>query len=220
MVLRGLAIGVVIVALTSACGRAASSENVPREATVSEPEYREVTVPVDTVLPVELETTVASNESRVEDRVSARTRQAIVVDGGTVIPEGSTLTGIVTEARESGKVKGRAVVAFRFHTLRLAETATTYPIRTSSVRREASSTTKEDAVKVGAPAAGGAILGGIIGGKKGAAIGGVIGGGAGTAVVLNTAGEEVRLAPGTALSVKLLEPLSVLVPTQRLSVVN
>jgi thiamine biosynthesis protein ThiC len=42
-----------------------------------------------------------------------------------------------------------------------------------------------------------------------AAIGGAVGGGAGTAVVLATPGEEVRLATGTSVTVKLLEPVTV-----------
>ena len=64
-------------------------------------------------------------------------------------------------------------------------------------------------MKIGAPAAGGAIIGAIAGGKKGAAIGTAVGGGAGTAVVLSTRGEEVHLPKGSALSVKLTEPLTV-----------
>jgi hypothetical protein len=64
-------------------------------------------------------------------------------------------------------------------------------------------------MKIGAPAAGGAIIGGIVGGKKGALIGTAAGGGAGTAVVLSTRGKEVRLSRGAVLKLRLSEPLTV-----------
>ena len=84
-----------------------------------------------------------------------------------------------------------------------------YDIRTAAVGRTAASTKKDDAIKIGAPAAGGAIIGAIVGGKKGAAIGTAVGGGAGTGVVLSTRGKEVELPKGSALSVRLSEALTV-----------
>ena len=72
--------------------------------------------------------------------------------------------------------------------------------------------TLEHTAKIAIPAAAGAIIGGIADGKKGAAIGTAVGGGAGTGVVLATRGQEVRLGRGAAVSVKLLRPLTVLVP--------
>jgi hypothetical protein len=60
--------------------------------------------------------------------------------------------------------------------------------------------------KIGAGAGVGAVLGAILGGVKGAAIGILIGGGGVTAA---TDGEDVHLAAGTILRVKLDAPLSV-----------
>ena len=73
----------------------------------------------------------------------------------------------------------------------------------------APATKKKDALTIGAPAAGGAIVGGILGGKKGAGIGALAGGGAGTAVVLSTRGKDVRIGRGTTLAVRLTSPLTV-----------
>ena len=64
-------------------------------------------------------------------------------------------------------------------------------------------------MEIGIPAAGGAVVGGLIGGKKGALIGGTAAGGAGTAVVLNQRGKEVRLGRGAPLILRLSEPLTV-----------
>ena len=184
-------------------------------AVPAEPAYREITIPADTVLEVELKTPLASDESRREDRVGAQTLSAVVIDGEPVVPEGSTLIGSVVEASQAGRVQGRAAVAFRFDRLQMRGTASPLRIKTETVRREAEATKRDDAVKIGAPAAGGALIGGLFGGKKGALIGGAVGAGAGTAVVLSTSGDEVRLAAGTPLSVKLVKPLTVVVPSRR-----
>jgi hypothetical protein len=186
----------------------------PAPAAPPEPAFREVTIPAETLLHVRLDTKVASDTSRVEDRVSASVSKPIVIDGLEAVPAGSTLKGVVTQAKPSGRVKGRAEIAFRFDVLAVSG-GDEQRVQTRTVAVEAPSTTKKDALKIGAPAVGGAILGGILGGKKGAAIGGAVGGGAGTAVVLGTPGEEVRLPAGSAVTVKLLEPVTVRVAVVR-----
>ena len=173
------------------------------------PAYRDVTIPAGTVLPIALDSYVASDSSRVEDAVRAHVRRPIVIRGLTAIPAGSTLAGFVTNVERSGRVSGRARLAFRFTRLAMAESRERLDIRTSAVARQAPATKGEDAAKIGLPAAGGAIIGAIAGGKKGAAIGAAAGGGAGTAVVLSTRGREVRLGRGALASVRLLEPLTV-----------
>jgi hypothetical protein len=173
-------------------------------------DYREVTLPAGTVLPLTLETTVASNSSRVEDRVQARLRRDVVVNGRTVLPAGTPVRGIVTEARESGRVKGRGRIGVRFTSLAAHDES--YRLRTASIVREAPGTKKKDAATIGIPAGAGALIGGLAGGKKGAAIGAAAGGGGGTAVVLSTRGKAARLGRGAALSARLVEPLTVRVP--------
>jgi hypothetical protein len=111
------------------------------------------------------------------------------------------------EVAGSGKVKGRARLGIRFTDVVLDDERV--GIETAAITHEAKSTKAKDAKKVGIPAAGGAVLGAIIGGGKGAAIGATVGGGAGAAVVMSTKGEEVRLPAGTALTVRLREPVTV-----------
>jgi len=180
----------------------------PADATPA-PVWREVTIPAGTTLPVVLDTSVNSETSRVEEPVTAHLSRAITVGGMTALPEGSRVTGVVTDATRSGKVKGNAHIAMRFNSLTPRNDDQRYDIRTAAVGRTAPSTKQEDALKIGAPAAGGAIIGAIAGGKKGAAIGTAIGGGAGTGVVLATRGKEVGLAKGAALTLKLSEPVTV-----------
>lgn len=178
-------------------------------AAASEAEYREITVPAGTVLPLALGTAVGSDTSRVEDPVRATLRRPITIGGRQVLPAGAVVTGHVTQAARSARVKGRGRIAFRFSRIDLPGEGGQMPIRTGAVTRVAPATKKQDAAKIGAGAAGGAIVGGVLGGGSGAAKGAAIGGGAGTAVVLSTRGKEVRLGAGTPISVRLTAPLTV-----------
>jgi hypothetical protein len=91
----------------------------------------------------------------------------------TAIPSGAALK-LVTNVKESGKVKGRAELGLRF--TRLQTGPVTYDIDTRPLYYIAESTKKDDAVKIGVGAAAGAVIGAIAGGGKGA-IGSAIGAG-------------------------------------------
>jgi hypothetical protein len=131
------------------------------------------------------------------------------VHGDTVLAEGSRVSGVVTDATRSAKVKGRAHLAMRFDSLTPHGDDQRYAIQTASIARSAAGTKEKDALKIGAPAAGGAIVGALLGGKKGALVGTAVGGGAGTAVVLSTRGEEVHLGKGAPLTLHLAAPVTV-----------
>jgi hypothetical protein len=169
-----------------------------------------VTIPAGTKLSLTLATTVASDTSKVEDTVRARLAKPVTVEGVEGLPKGAELVGSVLEAEQSGRVKGRATIAFRFQ--RLTAWDETHDIQTARIAREAASTKKEDATKVGIGAGAGALIGAIAGGGKGAAIGSAVGAGAGTGAVLATRGDEVSLPAGTAVTATLQEPLTVRVP--------
>ena len=187
-----------------------SIAEVKRVEDEREPEpivVRSITVPDSTVMDVTLGTALASDTSRVEERVRGTLAAPVVIDGTTVIPSGATLSGHVTHVDDSDKVKGRAELSFRF--TRLTTGAVTYDIDTKPLYYVAENTKKDDAVKIGVGAAAGAVIGAITGGKKGAAIGSAVGAGAGTGVVLATEGKEIRLAEGRKLKVSLNNPLTI-----------
>jgi len=188
----------------------------PKPAPPSVAKFREYTVPAGTVLSVRLETTVASNTNREGDPVQATLTEAVVVDDRDVVPAGALVKGVVSEIAASGKVKGRAHLGLRFTSL-VAHTRgedDEYTIA-AHFARTAESTKGEDAKKVGVGTAAGAIIGGVIGGGKGAAAGAAVGAGGGTAVVLSTAGDEVRLDHGTPLALRLEHPVIVKGPITR-----
>ena len=170
------------------------------------PRLREVVVPANTALPLELTTAVSSETAQVETPVRARLRNALRVDGETVLPAGAVLHGNVIDVVRAGRVQGRSRLVLRFNEVELD--GGREQLRTNPIAFEGEATRGEDATKVGAGAVGGAIVGGIIGGGSGAATGAAIGAAAGTGAVLATRGREVTLAAGTDLAATLATPFS------------
>jgi hypothetical protein len=188
----------------------ATRERAAEPAAPAKPvvQWREVTVPVGTEIPFELETAIGSDVSRVEDPVRGRITQAVSVEGIAAIPAGSSVVGSVTSAKGASKFKGHAELSVRFDSLVVAGSDERHNIRTTLVAQETAGTGKKSAMKIGLPAVGGAVIGGLIGGGKGAAIGAAVGGGAGTVAVLTADGKEVSLPRGTPLHVKLVDPVT------------
>ena len=129
-----------------------------------------------------------------------------MVDGREVIPAGADLAGVVTDVERSGRVKGRARVAYRFSSIEAG--GERHDIATAPLVHAAEATTSEDATKIAIGAGAGAAIGAILGGGDGAAKGAAIGGGAGTGTVLATRGKEVRLGPGADVTTRLTAPLT------------
>jgi len=174
------------------------------------PEFLEVTVPSDAVLGLQIERTVSSELARVEDKVEARVTRDVRVESRVAIPAGSTVRGSVTEVDKGGRIKGRARLAIRFHTIVLAD-GTQLALKSDPVVREGASAGGESAAKVGGAAIGGAILGAILGGGKGAAIGGAVGAGAGTAAAMSNDRNPATLTAGTTVTVRMQAPVTVTV---------
>ena len=166
-----------------------------------------MTSPSGTTLPLSLTSSMASDTSAVEDPVTATLTRAVSIDGREALPAGTRLAGNVTQVDDSGRVKGRAMIAFRFTSLQTA--GERYTVQTAALTRVAAATKGEDATKIGIGAGAGAVIGGLLGGGDGAAKGAAIGGGAGTGVVLATKGKEMRLAPGADVTSRLTAPVTV-----------
>ena len=183
-------------------------EPIKAETPAPEPQYEEVVVPAAAVMGLRIETSVTSERAHVEDRVEARVTRDVSADGRPAIPAGSRVIGAVTLVERGGKVKERAKLGVRFHTLVLAD-GTELPIRTEAILREGDSPAGESSRKIGGAAVGGAILGAIMGGKKGAIVGGATGAAGGTAVVMAGDRNAATLPVGTVVTVRLSAPLTI-----------
>jgi hypothetical protein len=177
--------------------------------------FREYTVPAGTKISVRLAEPVGSATNRVGDAVEATLANPVTIAGVQALPAGSPVRGEVTAVQQSGKVKGRASLELTF--TNVTARGESYPLD-ARFAMVAPSTKNHDIDKVAIPAAGGAIIGAIVGGGKGAAVGAAVGGGAGTAAVLMTKGKEVGLAKGAELAVKTGKAMDVKVPVNLKSV--
>jgi hypothetical protein len=175
-----------------------------------EPRFVDLVVAQDSVLGLQMESSVSSEKARIEDEVTARVTRDVRVGDRVAIPAGSTARGEVTVVERGGKVKERARLGIRFTSVVLAD-GTRVPIETDTIYREGDSPTGESVAKIGGGAIGGAILGGIFGGAKGAAIGASAGAGAGTAAVAAGGRNPATMPSGTPVTVRLVKPATVTV---------
>lgn len=208
----GLVVGAVAIAAASAAvATSASNLAVSTKAhrAAAPQRYREVTLPAGTRIQLRLGSGYSSEVSRIEQRVDGTLVSNVRAGGVTALPAGSRVSGVVSSVERPGKVKGRGAIGLRFSSVTV--NGERYPI-TGSYMRVAPATKKRDAAKIGIPAAGGAIVGGILRGKKGALVGAAIGGGAGTAVVLSTRGKDAYIGNGSVIGVTLRRALTIRVP--------
>jgi len=181
-----------------------------RAAEPPEPEFEELIVSADSVVGLQVETSISSERARVEDEVLARVTRDVRVGDRVAIPAGATAHGEVTLVERGGRLKERARLGIRFTSVVLAD-GTRIPLETDTIYREGDAPSGESAAKIGGGAIGGAIIGGILGGARGAVIGGSAGAGAGTAAVLAGGRNPATLPTGTPVTVRVTKPATVTV---------
>jgi hypothetical protein len=181
-----------------------------RAAEPPEPEFEELIVSADSVVGLQVETSISSERARVEDEVVARVTRDVRVGDRVAIPAGATAHGEVTLVERGGRLKDRARLGIRFTSVVLAD-GTRIPLETDPIYREGDAPSGESAAKIGGGAIGGAIIGGILGGARGAMIGGSAGAGAGTAAVLAGGRNPATLPSGTPVTVRVTKPATVTV---------
>jgi hypothetical protein len=172
--------------------------------------FEELVVGANSVIGLQLETSVSSERAKVEDRVEAHVVRDVRVDGTVAIPAGTRALGSVMLVEQGGRFKERARLGIRFHTLVLAD-GTSLPITTETVFRQGDAPGNSSAAKIGGGAVAGAILGAILGGAKGAAVGATAGAGGGTAAVMASDRSEATFPAGTEVTARIVSPVSVTV---------
>lgn len=165
-------------------------------------------MPAGKVVSVELRQRLASNTSKVGDIFRVRIAHDVRVDGVVAIPRGSEIVGLVTDAAPLPRLGGRARLSLKLTDLVLPS-GSTVPIHATLVQ-EGPNQTGRDAAVIGGGAAGGAILGNLLGkGGKASIVGAIMGAVAGAAIASRTGREEVVIPEGAVLGVKLEDALAV-----------
>jgi hypothetical protein len=156
-------------------------------------------LPQGSKLTLRFENALSSETSRAGDSVTARVEGATDPSGRVALPGGTVLRGSVVEARQSGRVKGRARLSIDFD--RIVVRGKTHELEASPITVEAPDDHGRDAKIVGGAAAAGAIIGAIADGKEGFAKGALIGGAGGTGAVLLTRGHDIQIPAGSRFTV-------------------
>jgi hypothetical protein len=169
---------------------------------------------------------VSTKQAMVGDRIYLETAFPVVSGNRIVIPQGSWVTGTVTQVKRPGRVKGRGELQVRFDSLTLPN-GVTRDFRSDlgaldaradeTLKREQSKVQSPgnkggDAGKVASTAATGTVIGSGVGAAagnigRGAGIG--IGAGAAAALVgiLTTRGPDATLSKGSVIEMTLDRPL-------------
>jgi hypothetical protein len=138
---------------------------------------------------------------------SATVFRPVVIDGKTVIKEGTSASGTVVATKSRGRFKGEGYLELRLDSVRAD--GRTYPVATSTVERVEQGKGKRTAGFVGGGGGFGAIVGAIAGGGKGALIGGLAGAGAGTAGTAFTDNKPIVIPVETVLTFRLEKRVTV-----------
>jgi hypothetical protein len=170
-----------------------------------------------------MENSLNSRTAQEGDYVYLRTAVPIASAGEIAVPAGSYVQGVVSEAKRSGRVKGRAQLAIRLETLTLGsgkvykfaphlsavdsgETGQKV-VGAENTLQQAPSRGR-DVERIAILAGSGAGIGGIAGQSwKGAGIGAGVGSAVGLATVLLTRGKDVELRQGSTLDVVFDRPV-------------
>jgi hypothetical protein len=165
---------------------------------------------------------VSTKQAQVGDRVYLETAFPVILNGRVVVPQGSWVTGTITEVKRPGRVKGRGELQVRFDSLTLPNgVSRNFRSDLGALDAQNPGTLKREQSKVSGPGdkktdvgtvIGTTTAGTVIGSGVGAAAGNVargagIGAGAGAAAgllgVLLTRGPDAILPKGSSMEMVL-----------------
>lgn len=170
-----------------------------------------IIIPRDTELILELQDDLSTQQSREGTKFTAKVTAPSEIAGATI-------EGRVAKVVQPGRLKQRSEISLSFDRIILndsrwsnfsATLTEVLAVKGDNVKRVDSEGTaigqnsyKQDAIKIGAPAGAGLIIGGIAGGPVGAAVGAGVGAAFGVGAVVVQRGKHIRLNRNQQLRVK------------------
>jgi hypothetical protein len=168
------------------------------------------TVAAGTVIHAVLEDSIHSRQDVSGKEVAAKVMENVRgPDGLTLIPAGTPLWLTVTQVKP-GRGGRKGVLEIRTDSISISGASRKLEARLEPVSHElrGRGVTGDEAAKVGVGAAGGAVVGRVLGGNtKGAVIGGVVGAAGGAVVASETAAKDVVVKARTPVALVLTAPL-------------
>lgn len=183
--------------------------------TLSQPRIGQFIVPNGTVISGVLDNEINTKVSQNNDRFKMTVQEPMDY-------RGAVIEGYISGVGRSGQVSGRSNVTFNFERITLRNgkvydfSGNVQAIKDTNGKEvkvdnegtaKGDSQTKETAKRGGIGAGLGALIGAIAGGGKGAVLGAIIGGGAGAGSVAIMGRDDVRLMPGSTISILSSSPI-------------
>jgi hypothetical protein len=177
--------------------------NLLTQAPAPQPVKVTRTLQAGTTLPLTLSNGVNSGTSQLGDPVEAVLAADVVdAEGHVVLPAGTRVVGTVTNVVPAKKMEKKSHLAFHFDEAVLPD-GSRMPVSAGRAL-EGKGWTKKDAGIIGGSAAGGALLGQVVGHDTGSTVAGaVLGGAIATGARASKKGEDVGIEAGTALDLPL-----------------
>ena len=182
--------------------------------------WAQTALPTGTAVKMKLETTLATFSSKAGDPFSARVTEAVVMDGKTVLPVGTTVEGRVTKTNEPRRIAGKPTIAI-FPEDVVLPNGDKFMLNATLVDTNARHGTDvntegqfkgaghdgKDLTEIGMGTGGGMLIGGLAGGGRGFLIGGAVGA---TVTVSHWLGKHrsAMLPAGTELVMELSRPMT------------
>lgn len=178
-------------------------------------------LPTGTAIRMKLETPLSTSSTKEGDGFSGRVTEDVVVNGRTIIPVGSSLTGRVLRSSNPRRIAGVPSMHLLPETVMLPN-GTSFAINaavvdTSSPHKlkvddegtiKGKGLSSGDKVEMAAGTGTGAVVGTIVGGGKGTLVGAAIGGSA-TVVHWLTKRHDANIPAGTELIMEISRPMNV-----------
>ena len=184
---------------------ASRDEKEPREH--HEAKREPVVVPAGTSITVSLGSALGSKLSQTGQTFAGSVRKDVIVHQAVAIPQGTSVSGTITDAKPLGKFAGGAVLEVRLDSINLH--GADIPVQASARTFTQKGKGKRTAVLAGGGAALGGLIGGLAGGGKGAAIGLAAGGGAGAGGAAFTGNKDIVLPAEAAITFELSQALEI-----------
>jgi hypothetical protein len=201
-----LSLALVAATVLSGCNETQVAQNGTQNGTQNTTQNH-LTLPSGSAIEVSLGTQLSSKTASVGTSWNGTVLNALMINGRTVVPAGSSVTGTVTgvKAARSGD---RAMLDLGLATVTVD--GRRYDVRGGMESVIAGSTRARNLGAIGAATVAGAVVGHQIeSSDKGTIIGAVVGGATAAAVVSQTDGYQIVLKSGTPLTFTTSEALAV-----------
>lgn len=180
----------------------------------------DASLPTGTAVKIKLENTLTTAMSQTGDPFSGRVTEAVMLNGKTVIPIGSTVQGRLSKVSETRRMYGTPTIGLNPEAVVLpnGERYVLNAVLVDTSLKNGTDVNNEgqikgaghdskDLIEIGAGTAGGALIGGLAKGGKGMLVGGMIGGGA-TVIHWLTKKKSTMVPAGTELVMELSRPMA------------